>query len=246
MKNTQMIYGFHAIESLIKKNPEDINKIWIDEKRKDKRVQSILKLIKENKIKHEQADRNTLNEKSKTEKNQGIVAECVSTENLEKVDLTELVKKEDVFILILDSIQDPHNFGAILRSANAAGIDAVIIPKNKAVGITPVVRKIASGGAENTPIIQVTNISQTIKTLKENGIWCIGAAGEAKNDIYNTDFKGKTAIVMGSEGPGIKRLIKENCDFLTKIPMKGVVESLNVSVATGVILFEAVRQRRID
>lgn len=154
--------------------------------------------------------------------------------------------KDVPFLLILDTVQDPHNLGACLRSANAAGVHAVIIPKDKSVGITEVVKKVACGAAEVTPVFQVTNLARTIEILKERGIWVYGTSDDAEAAIYQQDFKGPVALVMGNEGFGMRRLTRDLCDFLFKIPMFGTVECLNVSVATGVSLFEVVRQRRLS
>lgn len=151
---------------------------------------------------------------------------------------------EPPFLLILDGIQDPHNLGACLRSADGAGVHAVIAPKDRAVSITDTVREIASGAAESVPFIQVTNLARTMEKLKELGIWIVGTSDSAEQSIYEINLKGPLAIVVGSEGKGIRRLTTDNCDFLTFIPMRGRVECLNVSVATGVCLFEAVRQRK--
>jgi 23S rRNA (guanosine2251-2'-O)-methyltransferase len=147
------------------------------------------------------------------------------------------------FLLILDTVQDPHNLGACLRSANAAGVHAVIIPKDKSVGITDTVKRVACGAAEITPVFQVTNLARTLEMLKQRGIWLYGTADDAKDTIYQQDFHGPVALVMGNEGFGLRRLTRDLCDFLFKIPMHGTVECLNVSVATGVCLFEVVRQK---
>jgi 23S rRNA (guanosine2251-2'-O)-methyltransferase len=147
------------------------------------------------------------------------------------------------FLLILDGVQDPHNLGACFRSADAAGVHAIIAPKDKAVGITPVVSKVACGAAETVPFIQVTNLARTMEMLKEQGVWLYGAAGEAEQTVYQTKLTGAIGIVMGAEGDGMRRLTRETCDVLLKIPMHGTVSSLNVSVATGIFLFEVVRQR---
>ena len=146
---------------------------------------------------------------------------------------------------MLDGVQDPHNLGACFRSADAAGVHAIIAPKDKSVGITPVVSKVASGATETVPFVQVTNLARTLEQLKESGIWIYGAAGEAEQTLYQTDLTGPAAIVLGAEGEGLRRLTRERCDFLVKIPMQGAVSSLNVSVATGVFLFEAIRQRTV-
>lgn len=151
--------------------------------------------------------------------------------------------KEVPFLLILDTVQDPHNLGACLRSANAAGVQAVIIPKDKSVGVTDVVKKVSCGAYEVTPVFQVTNLARTIEMLKERGIWIYGTSDDAESTIYQQNFKGPVAIVMGNEGFGMRRLTRDLCDFFFKIPMYGSVECLNVSVATGVCLFEVVRQK---
>ena len=146
-------------------------------------------------------------------------------------------------ILVLDGVTDPHNLGACLRSADAAGVHAVVVPKDKSADLSPTVRKVACGAAEVVPFVRVTNLSRTLEALKERGVWLFGAAGEAEKSIYDNDLTGSMALVMGAEGAGLRRLTREHCDHLVKLPMAGSVSSLNVSVATGVCLFEAVRQR---
>ena len=160
-------------------------------------------------------------------------------------DLYEIVEanKENIFLLILDNVQDPHNLGACLRSADAAGVHAVIIPKDRSVGMTDTVRHIASGAAENIPLITVTNLARTLDELKKLGIWLVGTSDDAEKVLYEIDLDCPVAIVMGAEGKGLRRLTKESCDFLAKLPMSGTVECLNVSVAAGISLFEVVRQR---
>ena len=164
----------------------------------------------------------------------------------EVLDLMALIESLDhpPFLLILDGVQDPHNLGACLRSADAAGVDAVIVPKDKAVGLTPVVRKVACGAAESVLFYQVTNLARTMRELQQAGVWLVGAAGEAESDVYDVDLKGALGLVLGAEEGGLRRLTREHCDNLIKIPMLGTVESLNVSVAAGICMFEALRQRR--
>lgn len=158
--------------------------------------------------------------------------------------LQELLdEKDSPLILVLDCIQDPHNFGACLRSADGAGVDAVIVPKDKAAPVTPAVISVSCGGAENVPIVQVTNLARSLKTLQNNNVWLVGTTDHATQSLYETDLTGGIAIVMGAEGKGMRRLTEEACDFLVNLPMKGKVECLNVSVATGICLYEAVRQR---
>jgi 23S rRNA (guanosine2251-2'-O)-methyltransferase len=177
---------------------------------------------------------------------QGVLAYTKQLKTFGEADLKHLLVNltEPPFLLVLDGVQDPHNLGACFRSADAAGVHAIIAPKDKAVGITPVVSKVASGAAETVPFIQVTNLARTLEQLKELGVWIYGAAGEAEKTLYQTDLRGPIAIVLGAEGEGLRRLTRERCDLLVKIPMQGSVSSLNVSVATGVFLFEAVRQRK--
>lgn len=163
---------------------------------------------------------------------------------LEEEDVLELVRgRKDAFLLVLDGVQDPHNLGACLRTANAAGAQAVIAPRDRAVALTETARQVACGAAEHTPFVQVTNLARFLRHLQEAGLWLVGTADEATQSIYQTDLKGPLAIVMGAEGKGIRRLTAEGCDFLVRIPMNGQVDCLNVSVATGVCLFEALRQR---
>lgn len=166
---------------------------------------------------------------------------------LQESDLYELVAllKHPPLVLILDGLQDPHNLGACLRTADGAGVDAVVLPKDRSVSITDTVRKVACGGAEGVPVAQITNLARVMKQLKEMGLWLVGTADQAAQSLYSIDLTGPIGLVMGSEGKGVRRLTSENCDFLARLPMAGKVESLNVSVATGVCLYEAVRQRTV-
>ena len=178
-------------------------------------------------------------------RHQGVVARCRAVTVWQEDDLDQLLDGLSVppLLLVLDGVQDPHNLGACLRSADAAGVHAVIAPRDRAVGLTPVVRKVASGAAETVPFIQVTNLARTLRTLKDKGLWTVGADAEGDGDVFSADLRGPTVLVMGAEGQGMRRLTREHCDLLVRIPMQGTVESLNVSVATGICLFEAVRQR---
>lgn len=181
----------------------------------------------------------------KARENRHVAAPTVPGVRLDESDLDEIVSgREKVFVLIVDCVQDPHNLGAILRSADGAGVDAVIAPKDKSVGITETVRRIAVGAADSVAFVQVTNLARTMKRLQELGVWLVGTSDRGKQTLYDVDLKGSIGIVMGAEGEGLRRLTEESCDFLVKIPMAGKVECLNVSVATGVCLYEAVRQRR--
>jgi len=168
-----------------------------------------------------------------------------SIKSLDEEDLFQTLESsgEPAFLLILDTVQDPHNLGACLRTANGAGVQAVIVPKDRSVSITPAVRTVACGAAEKTPLVRVTNLARFLDRLKKAGVWLVGTTDQADKSLYELDLTGPIAFVMGSEGTGIRRLTSDKCDFLAKLPMAGDVESLNVSVATGVCLYEAVRQR---
>ena len=244
-----IVYGIHAVGSLLKNRREDILELYVLQGRHDKRLHNLLQRSKG--IRQTLKNRNALNEIADSEQHQGIVALVNSTAESKANLLPESELENHLagletapLILILDGVTDPHNFGACLRSADAAGVDLVITPKDKSVGLTPVVRKVACGAAEEIALCQVTNLARTMELLKANNVWIYGAAGEADSSIYELEYTGGCAIVMGAEGPGMRRLTKEKCDYLFNIPMQGSVSSLNVSVATGICLFEAVRQRK--
>ena len=241
---TEIIFGFHAVESVIKNDPVNLLELWVDPHRHDKRIKELLSQVEKQGVSIEYVKKADLEKRCGSQRTQGIAARYRSLKApLQSLD--DLLAKDNVFLLVLDGIQDPHNLGACLRTADAAGVDAVIAPKDRAASITPTVRKVASGAAESIPFIQVTNLARTLKQLKDADVWIVGTAGEAEAEIYDVDLKGKLAIIMGAEEKGMRRLTRENCDQLIKLPMAGQVESLNVSVATGVCLFEAVRQRRL-
>lgn len=241
---TEIIFGFHAIESAINNDPANLLAIWVDPHRHDKRIKDLLAQVEKQGISIEYVKKTDLEKRCGSPKTQGIAGRYRSLTADSENSLDQLLLKDNLLLLILDGIQDPHNLGACLRSADAAGVDAVIAPKDRATGLTPTVRKVACGAAESVPFIQVTNLARTLKQLKDAEVWIIGAAGEADTVIYDANLTGKLAIVMGAEEKGLRRLTRENCDLLVKLPMAGQVESLNVSVATGVCLFEAVRQRQ--
>lgn len=241
----QYIFGIHAVSALIKKHPERVIQILVAHERGDKKIDSILKLAKKSHLNVIKSSHAELDKLSQDGNHQGVLANCKKVKNFSEDDLFALLDDLDkpALLLVLDGVQDPHNLGACFRSADAAGVDAVIAPKDKAVGLTPVVSKVACGAAETIPFVQVTNLARTLDKLKDQGVWIYGAAGEADASLFQTDLKGSVAIVLGAEGEGLRRLTKEKCDSLIKIPMLGHVSSLNVSVATGVMLFEVVRQR---
>ena len=250
-KNEEIVFGIHAINALIKVAPERFIEIWLLKGREDDRIMPIINLARKYGISTQMAQRKVLDDKSEGEQHQGVVARVrpgkVFTEN-DLDDIINQVKKrnEPPFLLILDGVTDPHNLGACLRNADAAGVQAIIVPKDNAARLTATVRKVAVGAAESVPLVQVTNLSRTMKQLQKLGVWIIGTAGETDTCLYDVKLSGPIALVMGSEGKGMRRLTRENCDQLVKLPMAGTVSSLNVSVATGICLFEMVRQRSIS
>jgi len=243
--NLAKIFGVHAAQAALDYAPKKIKQAWVDQKRQDERVLTIVKGLQKHNIRAEKADRKKLDNLSKGSNHQGIILEVEMPAMRSESDLKAVVEsaRQIPFWLILDHVQDPQNLGACLRTADAAGVQGVIVTKDQAVGITPTVCKVASGAAETVPVYQVTNLSRTISWLKEQGIWIAGAAGEAEKTIYATDVNMPIALVMGAEEKGMRRLTREQCDFLVKIPMQGSVDSLNVSVAAGVLIYEIFRQR---
>lgn len=244
MKPT-IIYGLHAVTMLLSKQPERVTRILVAGKRDDKKMSSIMALVKEVGVSVETTSKKKLDELASDGNHQGVLAYCKKMQSMQEADLFAMLtkKEEPALLLILDGVTDPHNLGACFRTADAAGVDAIIAPKDNAAGITPTVAKVACGATETVPFVQVTNLARTIKKLKEENVWVFGLAGEAEHTIYTVDWKGAVAIAMGAEGKGLRRLTRESCDALVKIPMMGSVSSLNVSVATGIALFEAVRGR---
>ncbi len=240
-----IVYGVHSVELLLKKSVDQIKKLYIQANRQDGKTAKLVSLAAKHRIPVVRWDKSKL-DKMTDENHQGVIAEIANTGAMVQTenDLYALIenKQGPVLLLILDAVTDPHNLGACMRTADAAGCDAVIVPKDKSVGLNATVRKVACGAAETVPFYAVTNLVRAIKTLQELGVWIIGTAGEAEQDIYQSSFKGSMALVMGAEGKGLRRLTREHCDELIKIPMFGKVSSLNVSVATGVCLFEMVRQ----
>ena len=253
----QIIFGIHSVKSALnylsdraqsdKASENDtalITVLYVDRNRKDNRINAIVDLARKKSVKVTFVERKKL-DKLCQGNHQGVVAEGNTPKVKSENYLDELLQslQEPPFLLILDGVQDPHNLGACLRTADAAGVHAIIVPKDRSVSLTPVVRKVACGADQTVPLIQVTNLSRTLKLLKNYQIWIIGTAGETDTTLYNSNLTGPLALVMGTEGKGMRRLTRENCDMLVKIPMLGSVESLNVSVATGITLYEAVRQR---
>lgn len=246
MSKSELIYGMHAVDALLEKQPERVIEIYALKGRDDERLNSIIGKAREWGVSVQFMQRKALDDKSSGEQHQGIIARVKAAKVLTDNDLDACIKdlEEPPFLLILDGVTDPHNLGACLRSADAAGVHAVIIPKDNSASLTPVVRKVACGAAESVPLIHVTNLARTMRSLQDKGIWIYGTAGEAEQNIYDCKLAGGIALAMGAEGKGLRRLTREHCDELIKLPMAGAVSSLNVSVATGICLFEVVRQRR--
>ncbi len=245
---THIIGGIHAVRSAIKHGKNKIQQIWIDEKRHDKRLFELTQSLKQGDIAWQKISKKELDKKAGKLRHQGILAEVSIPTSGQETSLEDILMGLDkpALFLVLDGVTDPHNLGACLRSADAAGVDAVIAPKDRASGLTPVACKVASGAAESVPFIQVTNLARTLTNLRQNyNIWVIGTADEESESLYQADLTASIAIVMGSEEKGLRQLTRKQCDQLVSLPMQGVVESLNVSVTTGICLFEANRQRHV-
>jgi 23S rRNA (guanosine2251-2'-O)-methyltransferase len=240
-----IVWGMHAVAGLVRRAPERVLEVSIASERKDQRLEELLDKVSRAGISITEVPRPTLDRMADDGAHQGVIARCRPRPVANESDLEDILDRLDkpAFLLILDGVQDPHNLGACLRTADAVGVDAVIVPKDRAVGLTPVVRKTASGAAETVPLIRVTNLARTLRMLKKRGIWLIGATEAVGNPIFEADLRGPLAIVMGSEGRGLRRLTREQCDVLADLPMKGEVESLNISVAAGVCLYLALGQR---
>ncbi|HSS45832.1 MAG TPA: 23S rRNA (guanosine(2251)-2'-O)-methyltransferase RlmB [Burkholderiales bacterium] len=240
---SRLIYGFHAVTASIRQSAENVQEIYLDQARQDHRAKDLLALAESRKVRVILVDSARLDGMTGQAKHQGVAAKVSAVSHT--ADLVELLKNlsEPALLLVLDGVQDPHNLGACLRVADACGVHVVIAPKDRAVGITPTVSKVACGAAEIVPYIAVTNLARTMRELKERGIWIIGADSKAEKDLFSVKLNGPIAWVLGAEEEGLRRLTRETCDELVHIPMAGGVESLNVSVASGICLFETRRQR---
>lgn len=245
----RILFGFHAVLSRMRQHATSIQEILIDQDRVDPRMKDLLKLAESSNVRVMQVDRARLDGiAGKNGRHQGVIARVIDTPIPYKDvhDILESDLTEPPFFLILDGVEDPHNLGACLRVADAMGVHAVIAPKDRAVGLNATVRKVACGAAETVPFIAVTNLARTIRELKDAGVFVVGTAMDAPSTLLNTKLDGPLALVLGAEGDGMRRLTAENCDALVTIPMFGSVESLNVSVASGICLYEARRQRNIN
>lgn len=241
----QQIFGLHSVTSFLQQSPQNLLQLFVQKGRVDKKIQTIQQLADQSGIKPQQMEKKKMDDWCNAN-HQGVIAEIkVFDAVMDEDELIALVEnKTDLLLLILDGVTDPHNLGACLRTADAAGVDALIIPKDRAVGLTPVARKVACGAAETLPIVKVTNLARFIQKLKQYQLWVVGTSDQAEQALFDAKLSGAMALVMGAEGNGMRRLTTEACDQLISIPMAGSVSSLNVSVATGICLFEINRQRK--
>jgi 23S rRNA (guanosine2251-2'-O)-methyltransferase len=241
--SSRLIYGFHAVLGKLRRDPEAVFELYLSSQRQDIRAREVQQLAEAQGVRLIPSEADRLDGMVGTRRHQGVIARIDGRHReLKLADVLESLD-EPALLLVLDGVQDPHNLGACLRVADAVGAHAVIAPKDRAVGLNATAVKVASGAADTVPYITVTNLARALREMQEAGIWIIGAAGEAEQSVFDVDQKGPVAWVLGAEGDGLRRLTRDTCDVLAKIPMLGSVESLNVSVASGICLFEARRQR---
>ena len=243
--DSDWIFGINTIEGALEHDVAHLVEILVEQGATNPRVRELSQRARDAGVAVHARSREQLDKLTGGARHQGVVAQYKRPKGAEEGDLPALVEAagSDALVLILDGVTDPHNLGACLRSAEAAGATAVVVPKDRAVGITPIVRKASAGAADRVPFVRVTNLARTMDKLRDLGVWITGLAGEGETSFYACDFKGAVGIALGSESEGMRRLTREKCDFVAKIPMRGSVESLNVSVATGIALFEVLRQR---
>ena len=245
----EILTGIHAVMAVLTQNPGRVRQVYINEKRRNSRLDPLIQLVTENKLLLKEVSRDRLDSLADNQIHQGIIARCETLPVRTEAELLWDIKalKRPAMLLVLDGIQDPHNLGACVRTLNGAGGDGVIIPKDRSASVTSVVHKSASGALESTPLYTVTNLSRTLQQLKEDcGLWVFGTGDQEEKTVYDVNFTVPFALVLGAEGKGMRRLVAEHCDELVSIPMKGSVSSLNVSVASGVCCYEALRQRRVQ
>ena len=244
--NDDFVCGLHAVAAALEKNPDRVEEVWVSLDRADARLRTVIDAVEAARIKIHKSPRAALDRLSDGVRHQGVVARLRATPVLKDHALEEFLAHlpAQPLLLILDGVQDPHNLGAGLRSAAAAGAHALIVPRDNSAPLSAIARRAASGAAESLPLFQVVNLARALRQLKQAGIWLVGASHSAEEDIFHTDLQRPLALVLGGEGKGLRRLTLEECDMTMRIPMVGTVSSLNVSVAAGICLFEAVRQRR--
>ena len=241
----ELVCGPHAVLAALKAHADEIDGVWVSSERQDPRTAAVLAAARAARIKIHRSPRVALDRMSEGVAHQGVIARRLAVPRPMHEDLAEFVAAiaGKPLILVLDGVQDPHNFGACLRVADAAGAQAVVVPRDRAAPLSAVARRAAAGAAETLPLFQVTNLARALEELQQAGVWIIGTAADGEQTVFQADLKGPVALVLGGEGSGLRRLTREHCDLLVRIPMGGSVESLNVSVAAGICLFEAVRQR---
>lgn len=244
MSETRVIYGFHSVTSRLRQSGDTVKELYVDAAREDRRVQDLLKAAEARGVRIMRVDEKRLDGMTHQARHQGVAARVEMARLPTHIEDVLDTLQEPPLLLILDGVTDPHNLGACLRVADAMGVHAVIAPKDRAVGVTAVVSKVASGAAETVPYIAVTNLARAMRELKERGVWILGADERAEQDLYAGKLTGPLAWTLGAEGEGMRRLTREHCDELVRIPMLGTVESLNVSVSAGICLSETRRQRR--
>ena len=244
--NRITVAGIHSVRAVLRQGGEGVSEVWLENRRRDWRLAELAELAHQAGVAVRQVMRDELDSAAEGARHQGVLAWVCTPTTRGEADLGAILDntRGPPLLLILDGVQDPHNLGACLRTADAAGVQALIAPRNKAVSLTAVACKVASGAARTVPYVQVTNLARTMAGLKEQGIWLIGTAGEAGTALFETDLTGPLALALGGEGKGLRRLTRAHCDLLVRLPMLGTVESLNVSVAAGICLYEALRQRR--
>jgi 23S rRNA (guanosine2251-2'-O)-methyltransferase len=244
MSASQLVYGLHAVQSLLKHHPDRVLEVQLTERRDDPRMRAIEALARAQGTKVLRVDAQALHKALGDVTHQGVAAQVLPLEPWSEEDMVSaFAEVKNPLVLALDGVQDPHNLGACLRTADACGALAVVVPKDRAAHLSPVVRKVAAGAAESVPLVTVTNLVRTLKLLKEADLWVTGADADAPKTAAEVDFTGGTVLVMGAEGAGLRQLTRQNCDHLVRLPQLGSVESLNVSVAAGMLLYEVVRQR---
>ncbi len=246
MSGGSVVWGLHAVRAVLTRRPGDVTRISFAQGRDDRRMRELRDLASARGVRAAAVPMAALDQESGGAAHQGVVAEVRPSVALNENGLLDLLTAAapPALVLVLDGVSDPHNLGACLRTADAAGALAVVAPRDRAAGLTPIVRKVAAGAAETVPFAQVTNLARALRDLKDAGLWIVGTAEDGEQDLFEADLRGPLAVVMGSEGRGLRRLTREGCDFCVRLPMLGTVQSLNVSVAAGIVLFEALRQRR--
>ncbi|MGA9368354.1 MAG: 23S rRNA (guanosine(2251)-2'-O)-methyltransferase RlmB [Steroidobacteraceae bacterium] len=247
-QGSQTIYGLHAVRTMLQRHPERVAVVRVAERRDDPRAREIDELARQRQIPVQRVDAQALKQKLGDAAHQGVVADIMPLPPWTEDDLLAALQTAPEngrapLVLALDGVQDPHNLGACLRTADACGALAVVVPRDRAAHVTPVVRKVAVGAAETTPVVPVTNLVRTLKLLKQAGFWVVGADAAAPKRAHEVDLKGAVVLVLGAEGTGLRHLTAQTCDWMVRLPQLGAVESLNVSVAAGMLLYEAVRQR---